>query len=181
MTIHPTEKLPDHDTIQQVIGIVGGFWRVEEVIERAAGEPYAAAILRFAQYLDDMGADISIPVEVPADDCPCGMEHEEAQRLSKWAWKRACRRAAMDPDGPMTMDTKRALIILADMIQHHEPAPVTMADVFMKVIERGALDAYQNYEGRWPGTVPIAKRVLDYMESEDPRIAEFLRQELHDE
>lgn len=181
MTIHPTEKLPDHDTIQQVIGIVGGFWRVEEVIERAAVEPYAAAILRFAQYLDDMDADINIPVEVPAEDCPCGMEHEEPQRLSKWAWKRACRRAAIDPDGPMTMDTKRSLIILADMIQQHEEPPLTMADVVAKAIELGSGDAYVNGGRVWPGSYNIARLSLERMREENGELAAFLDRELYPE
>lgn len=103
----------------------------------------------------------------------------EPNRLQKWAWRRACRRAAIAPDGPMTMDTKRALIIAADVIQQHEPPPVLMADVIQKAIEEAAGMAYNSTS--WPGTRSIALRAIEMMCEEDARITHFLNQEVHGE
>jgi hypothetical protein len=166
------EKTPDRDTIQQVIGILGAGWTVDQIIERGAFDSYAGAVLIFSDYLDSMEEEFDFPH-------PQAEEEVEIPTCQLWSWKRACRSVEIDPDGAMTSDTRRALVLAALLIEAHEQPPVTMGDLVTKAVEE-VVGGLHN-RSYWPGTKTIAMDVLEKLRKQDQRIADFLKQEVNDE
>lgn len=163
------EKTPDRDTIQQVIGILGAGWTVDQIIEQAATDSYAGAVLIFSDYLDSMEEEFDLPH-------PSLEKEVEIPTCQFWSWKRACRSVGIDPDGEMASDTRKALVLAALLIETHEQPPVTMGDLIRKAIEQAAGKAYNaNF---WPGTQSIALSALETMRCENEQIAAFLKQEV---
>jgi len=177
------KEIPNHDTIQRVINILGAGWTVAQVIKQPVTDSYAVAILRMAEHLDWMEQEASnAPVEIADEGCDCG-EHSSSELpvVMTWAWKRACKRAHHDPDGPMTSATKRALLVASKLIEQHEKPPVTMADLISKAIDEGSLQAYHGAgTSYWPGSTMIVKNSMGKMMAADERIKQFLMQEVYE-